>query len=77
MGDRGDISPFRGPVRASDFQSPEHRPNFYPRYDLVDHIFVQRLSPARVMETRNRRKLVAFVGEEAYVRVPGDPEDSD
>jgi hypothetical protein len=46
------------------------------RYALIDHIFAQRLSPARVMETRNRRKLEAFVGERVYVREQGDPEDS-
>ncbi|KAJ7309162.1 hypothetical protein DFH08DRAFT_974903 [Mycena albidolilacea] len=50
---------------------------FEDRYDLVDHIFSKRLSLAYVMETRNRRKLVAFVGKQAYVRARGDPDDLD
>ncbi|KAJ7802388.1 hypothetical protein B0H13DRAFT_2389623 [Mycena leptocephala] len=50
---------------------------FEDRYDLVDHIFNARLSPAVVMETRNERKLVAFVRQTAYMPVVGDPEESD
>ncbi|KAJ7833335.1 hypothetical protein B0H14DRAFT_2591527 [Mycena olivaceomarginata] len=33
----------------------------FSRYDLVDHIYAQRLSPARLMESRNRQRLEAFV----------------
>jgi hypothetical protein len=31
------------------------------RYDVVDHIYVKRLSPAHLMESRNRQRLEAFV----------------
>jgi hypothetical protein len=31
------------------------------RYDAVDHIYVKRLSPAHLMESRNRQELEAFV----------------
>ncbi|KAJ7830047.1 hypothetical protein B0H14DRAFT_3465085 [Mycena olivaceomarginata] len=41
---------------------------FEDRYALIDHISAGTLSPARVMETRNRRKLEAFVGKRVYVR---------
>ncbi|KAJ7788723.1 hypothetical protein B0H14DRAFT_3503880 [Mycena olivaceomarginata] len=50
---------------------------FEDRYDMVDHVYAQRLSPVRVMETCNRRCLEAFVELRGYVRRDGDPEDSD
>ncbi|KAJ7819038.1 hypothetical protein B0H14DRAFT_3473343 [Mycena olivaceomarginata] len=34
---------------------------FEDRYDAVDHIYVKRLSPAHLMESRNRQELEAFV----------------
>ncbi|KAJ7840289.1 hypothetical protein B0H14DRAFT_3696538 [Mycena olivaceomarginata] len=48
---------------------------FEDRYDAVDHIYTHHLSPAHVMETRNRRRLEAFVERRAYVRQRGDPDD--
>jgi hypothetical protein len=45
-----------------------------PRYDIIDYIYVEHLSPARLMETHNRRQLEAFVGQRPYVRERGDPE---
>ncbi|KAJ7848831.1 hypothetical protein B0H14DRAFT_3452872 [Mycena olivaceomarginata] len=47
---------------------------FEDRYDAVDHISAERLSPARIMETCNRRKLEAFVRKRQYVQRGGDPE---
>jgi hypothetical protein len=44
---------------------------------MVDHVYAQRLSPVRVMETCNCRRLEAFVELRGYVRRDGDPEDSD
>ncbi|KAK7052717.1 hypothetical protein R3P38DRAFT_3173038 [Favolaschia claudopus] len=40
---------------------------FEDRYDLIDHIYKFRLSPARVMESHNRDELEAFVSERQYV----------
>jgi hypothetical protein len=51
--------------------------DFSTRYDGVDHISNARLSPALVMETRNRRKLEAFVSRRRYICEAGDPEESD
>ncbi|KAJ7872364.1 hypothetical protein B0H14DRAFT_3439044 [Mycena olivaceomarginata] len=50
---------------------------FEDRYDAVDHISAKQLSPARIMETCNHRKLEAFVEKRRYVRKGGDPEDSE
>ncbi|KAJ7924745.1 hypothetical protein B0H13DRAFT_2315260 [Mycena leptocephala] len=49
---------------------------FENRYDMVDYIFENCIGTADVMETRNRRKLEAFVMNRRYVREVGDP-DSD
>jgi hypothetical protein len=46
------------------------------RYALIDHFFASALSPAHVMEMRNRRKLEAFVGKRVYMHEQGDYEDS-
>lgn len=62
---------------CSQSQKARRSPNSDTRYDVVDHIFSQRLSPARVMETRNRRKVEAFIARETYVRQPGDPHESE
>jgi hypothetical protein len=43
---------------------------------MVDYIFENCIGTADVMETRNRRKLEAFVMNRRYVREVGDP-DSD
>ncbi|KAJ7017586.1 hypothetical protein C8F04DRAFT_1200288 [Mycena alexandri] len=50
---------------------------FEDRYAVIDYMFARRLSPAYVMETRNRRKLEAFVEVKEYSRAAGDPEDSE
>jgi hypothetical protein len=44
------------------------------RYDVIDYIYAEHLSPVRLMETRNRRRLEAFVEQRSYVREQGDPE---
>jgi hypothetical protein len=36
------------------------------RYDVVDHIHLNRLSSARLMQSRDRRLLEVFVGNGAY-----------
>ncbi|KAJ7047952.1 hypothetical protein C8F04DRAFT_1247555 [Mycena alexandri] len=50
---------------------------FEDRYEMIDYVFARRLSPASVMETRNRRKLEAFVEGKEYVRGVRDTEDSE
>ncbi|KAJ6467621.1 hypothetical protein C8R47DRAFT_1223528 [Mycena vitilis] len=45
---------------------------FENRYDVVDHIYTHHLSPARLMESRNRGELEAFVGRRTYIRNGGD-----
>ncbi|KAJ7686745.1 hypothetical protein B0H14DRAFT_3534424 [Mycena olivaceomarginata] len=39
---------------------------FEDRYDVVDHIHLNRLSSARLMQSRDRRLLEVFVGNGAY-----------
>ncbi|KAJ7823233.1 hypothetical protein B0H14DRAFT_2598042 [Mycena olivaceomarginata] len=39
---------------------------FEDRYDVVDHIHINRLSSARLMQSRDRRLLEVFVGNGAY-----------
>ncbi|KAJ7895601.1 hypothetical protein B0H14DRAFT_3426214 [Mycena olivaceomarginata] len=39
---------------------------FEDRYDFVDYIYNFRLSPVRLMETQDRRRLEAFVGRTSF-----------
>ncbi|KAJ7432991.1 hypothetical protein B0H11DRAFT_2259953 [Mycena galericulata] len=50
---------------------------FETRYDAVDYVFENHLHDVGFLETRNRRKLAAFILRRPYVRRAGDPEDSE
>ncbi|KAK7050121.1 hypothetical protein R3P38DRAFT_3173181 [Favolaschia claudopus] len=39
---------------------------FEDRYDLIDHVYKNRLSPVRVMESQSREELEAFVAQRPY-----------
>lgn len=43
----------------------------------MDYAFEANMSNIAFLQTRNRRKLVAFVMKTPYVRQAGDPADTD
>ncbi|KAJ7024107.1 hypothetical protein C8F04DRAFT_1270665 [Mycena alexandri] len=50
---------------------------FEDRYEMIDHVFARHLSPALVMETRNRRKIEAFIEGKEYLDGGHDADESD
>ncbi|KAJ6518036.1 hypothetical protein C8R47DRAFT_1205116 [Mycena vitilis] len=50
---------------------------FEDRYDAVDYLFDHKIRTADLWESRNRRRMEAFVADEDYVPRPGDADDSD
>ncbi|KAJ7429587.1 hypothetical protein B0H11DRAFT_2265209 [Mycena galericulata] len=50
---------------------------FETRYDAVDYVFENHVPEVGILETRNRRRLVAFVTKRPYIRRADDPEDTE
>ncbi|KAJ7502416.1 hypothetical protein B0H11DRAFT_2223333 [Mycena galericulata] len=50
---------------------------FETRYNAVDYVFENNLREVGFLETRNRRRLVAFISRRPYVRQEGDPENTE